>query len=223
MVVRVRRQSLWKLFVRMTADLLILAGVSGVAVWIWGLSDGAFYQYVQGVQFRQESDPVPEVHKNSAATEGNQHPEIASWIAPALPRRDPLLLGRLEIPNIQLTVMMREGVDDVSLRKAVGHLPSSALPGEIGNMVVLGHRDTFFRPLRGIAQGDAIRVKIRGGTFKYVVESIRVVEPEQSLVYQQDSTAKLLTLITCFPFSYVGPAPRRFVVLARMADPEHVP
>ena len=137
-----------------------------------------------------------------------------------LPKRDPLLLGRIEIPSIQLTVMMREGVDTTSLRKAAGHLPSSALPGKEGNVVVLGHRDTFFRPLRGIAQGDPIRVKTRSGSFQYVVDSIQVVEPEQSLAFQEMMPAKSLTLITCFPFDYVGPAPRRFVVRARMAESE---
>ncbi|MGH9648237.1 MAG: class D sortase [Bryobacteraceae bacterium] len=137
-------------------------------------------------------------------------------MAPALPKRDPLLLGRIEIPSVQLTVMMREGVDVTSLRKAVGHLPSSALPGQAGNVVVLGHRDTFFRPLRGIAQGDPIRVKTRRGSFQYLVDLIQVVPPEQSLSFQENMPAKSITLITCFPFDYVGPAPRRFVVRARM-------
>ena len=112
--------------------------------------------------------------------------------------------------------MVREGVDTTSLRKAAGHLPSSALPGQAGNVVVLGHRDTFFRPLRGIAQGDPIRVKTTSGSFQYVVDLIQVVAPEHSLTFQENMPAKSLTLITCFPFDYVGPAPRRFVVRARM-------
>jgi sortase A len=143
-------------------------------------------------------------------------PGVSRFVAPVLPKRDPLLLGRIEIPSVQLTVMMREGVDTTSLRKAVGHLPSSALPGQAGNVVVLGHRDTFFRPLRGIAQGDPIRVKTTRGSFQYVVDLIQVVPPEQSLSFPEGMPAKSLTLITCFPFDYVGPAPRRFVVRARM-------
>jgi sortase A len=119
--------------------------------------------------------------------------------------------------------MVREGVDTASLRKAVGHLPSSPLPGEAGNVVVLGHRDTFFRPLRGIAQGDPIRVKTRSGSFQYIVDSIQVVPPEQSLAFKEDISAKSLTLITCFPFDHVGPAPRRFVVRARMAPKPATP
>lgn len=148
---------------------------------------------------------------------GVSHPRrVSDWITPVLPKPDPLLLGRLEIPSIQLTVMVREGVDTASLRKAAGHLPSSPLPGELGNVVVLGHRDTFFRPLRRIAQGDGIRVKTRSGSFQYVVDSIQVVPPEQSLDFTEDRSAESMTLITCFPFDYVGPAPRRFVVRARM-------
>jgi len=128
-----------------------------------------------------------------------------------------LLLGRLEIPSIRLDVMVREGVDATSLRKAAGHLPSSALPGEGGNVVLLGHRDTFFRSLRRIAQGDPIHVRTPSGSFQYIVDLIQVVVPEHSLTFT-DVPAKSITLITCFPFDYVGPAPRRFVVRARMAD-----
>jgi sortase A len=216
MVVRVRLQPVWKLFLRVTADLLIFVGVAGMLVWLWGLSDGAVYQYAQSAHFSREAMSAG----NPATVETSTGSRVSNWLAPALPRRDPLLLGRLEIPSVHLTVMMREGVDETSLRKEAGHLPLSALPGETGNVVLLGHRDTFFRPLRGIAQGDPIRVRTRNGSFQYIVDSIQVVAPEQSLAFQEDAPAKSITLITCFPFDYVGPAPRRFVVRARMAASE---
>jgi sortase A len=221
MLVRVRLQPVWKLFLRVTADLLVLVGVAGLLIWLWGLSDGVVYQYTQSVQFNKDAGSGDAgIAGSPAIPEVSPLPGVARWIGPALPQRDPLLLGRLEIPSIQLTVMMREGVDEASLRKAAGHLPSSALPGESGNVVVLGHRDTFFRPLRGIAQGDPIRVKTRSGFFDYVVDSIQVVPPEQSLAFDRDMATKSITLITCFPFDYVGPAPRRFVVRARMEVPD---
>ena len=216
MVVRVRLQPLWKLFLGMTADLLILVGFASVLMWVWGLSDGAIYQYAQGVHFEAAGNNFG-IAGNRALPEASPRLGIASWLAPALPRRDPLLLGRLEIPSIHVDVMVREGVDWASLRKAAGHLPSSPLPGEGGNVVLLGHRDTFFRPLRGIAQGDPIRVSTMSGSFQYIVDLIQVVAPEHSLTFK-DVPAKSITLITCFPFDYVGPAPRRFVVRARMAD-----
>jgi len=205
----------------LTADLLILLGVAGVLVWLWGLSDGVVYQYTQSADFsRENAGGDLGIAGNTAIVETSPRSGVSRWIAPVLSKRDPLLLGRIEIPSVQLTVMVREGVDTTSLRKAVGHLPSSALPGEAGNVVVLGHRDTFFRALRGIAQGDPIRVKTRSGSFQYVVGMIRVVPPEQSLAFQEDMPAKSITLITCFPFDYVGPAPRRFVVRAQMTDSE---
>jgi sortase A len=216
MVLRVRLQPSWKLFLRVTADLLIVLGVAGVLVWLWGLSDGFVYQYSQSIQFSKEATGGDvKIAENPVIPAASPQPGVSRWLAPALPKRDPMLLGRLEIPSIQLTVMMREGVDATSLRKAVGHLPSSALPGEAGNVVVLGHRDTFFRPLRGIAQGDPIRVRTHSGSFDYVVDSIQVVAPEQSLALR-NASAKSITLITCFPFDYVGPAPRRFVVRASL-------
>ena len=217
MVVRVRFQPLWEFFLAVVADLLIFVGIGGMLVWLWGLSEGAVYQYTQDAHFSREAAGGDfGIAGTPAVAEASPRSGVPAWIAPALPKRDPLLLGRIEIPSVQLTVMMREGVDESSLRKAAGHLPASALPGEAGNVVVLGHRDTFFRPLRGIAQGDPIRVKTRNGSFRYVVDLIQVVPPEQSLTFQEAMPAKSLTLITCFPFDYVGPAPRRFVVRARI-------
>ena len=221
MVVRVRPKPLWKLFLGVTADLLVFVGVAGVLIWLWGLSDGVIYQYAQSAHFSRETAGSDiGITGNPAIPDVNPRSGVSGWLAPALPKRDRMLLGRLEIPSVNMNVMMREGVDAPSLRKAAGHLPSSALPGKTGNVVVLGHRDTFFRPLRGIAQGDPIRVRTRSGSFRYIVDSIQIVEPERSLELPPDMPAASLTLITCFPFDYAGPAPRRFVVRARMAPAE---
>ena len=161
-------------------------------VWLWGLSDGALYQFTQNARFSREAAGSDfGIARNTPVAEASPRPGVSAWIAPVLPKRDPLLLGRIEIPSIQLTVMVREGVDATSLRKAAGHLPSSALPGQAGNVVVLGHRDTFFRPLRGIAQGDPIRVKTPNGSFQYIVDSIQVVAPEQSLAFREDMPAEV--------------------------------
>jgi len=132
------------------------------------------------------------------------------------------LVGRIDIPRLDLSVVVFEGTSDQTLARGVGHLRGSAGLGERGNLVLAGHRDTFFRPLRGITQGDPIRVKTPGGSFQYIVDSIQVVAPQHSLAFET-VPAKSITLITCFPFDYVGPAPRRFVVRARMADSGLVP
>ncbi|MGC2828345.1 MAG: class D sortase, partial [Candidatus Acidiferrum sp.] len=127
------------------------------------------------------------------------------------------MLGELQVPRLGLNAIVVQGDSTADLRRAVGHLSSSALPGEWGNVALAGHRDTFFRPLRDIRLGDSITIKTRARSFEYVVESIEVVAPTDIRVLEP-STGHDLTLLTCFPFHYVGPAPKRFVVRARQLD-----
>jgi sortase A len=95
----------------------------------------------------------------------------------------------------------------------VGHIPGTALPGEDGNIVLAAHRDTFFRPLRNIQKGDEIALTTWNGAFRYRVESIQVVGPDDVGVLQPTSLPTL-TLVTCYPFYFVGSAPKRFIVRA---------
>jgi sortase A len=122
-------------------------------------------------------------------------------------------LGRLEIPRLDVSVMVREGDDDSTLRIAAGHLPSSSLPGQAGTVAIAGHRDTFFRALRGIRNNDVIRLETHYGTHEYIVNEIRIVQPTQTEVLHSEGPT--LSLITCYPFDYVGAAPQRFVVRAK--------
>jgi sortase A len=131
------------------------------------------------------------------------------------------LVGRLEIPRLGLAAIVEEGVDQRTLRHAAGHLPGTALPGEAGNVVVAGHRDTFFRPLRDVRAGDTLRFVTPDGVFQYTVAALDVVPPTATDVVAQGSRAEA-TLITCYPFGYVGPAPQRFVVRAALAAPARV-
>jgi sortase A len=127
------------------------------------------------------------------------------------------VIGALQVPRLGLEVIVVQGDSPTSLRRAVGHLANSAMPGERGNVALAGHRDTFFRPLRDIQPGDEIRFKSRERSFDYRVESVEVVGPTDMYVLES-STGHELTLLTCFPFYYVGPAPKRFVVHAREID-----
>lgn len=127
------------------------------------------------------------------------------------------VIGEMQVPRLGLSVMVVQGDSPASLRHAVGHLPKSALPGEWGNVTLAGHRDTYFRPMRDIHLGDEIRFNTRERNFEYVVESIEVVAPSDIQVLEV-FTGHDLTLITCFPFYYVGPAPKRFVVRAREVE-----
>jgi sortase A len=123
-------------------------------------------------------------------------------------------IGEIRIPRLGLAAMVAQGDSASVLQRAVGHLAGTALPGEPGNVVLAGHRDTFFRPLKQVRVGDVISLTTRGGDFEYLVESTAVVPPSAVDVLQPTRT-RTLTLITCFPFAYIGAAPDRFIVRAR--------
>jgi sortase A len=123
------------------------------------------------------------------------------------------LIGRIEISRLGLSVVVVEGTSAHTLRRAAGHIEGTALPGEQGNVGISGHRDTLFRPLKDIRRDDIITVTTPGGEYRYRVVSTKVVSPENTSVLNSDGS-DILTLVTCYPFYYVGPAPDRFVVRA---------
>ncbi len=127
------------------------------------------------------------------------------------------LIGRIEIPRLRLSTVVVEGIGQTTLRRGVGHIPGTALPGQPGNVGISGHRDTFFRPLKDLKIKDEIRLSTLNGDFRYVVESLRVVDPNNVGVLAP-SSENALTLVTCYPFYYLGPAPKRFIVRAREAS-----
>lgn len=131
---------------------------------------------------------------------------------PAVTRR---VLGRLEIPSLGVSTIVREGEDARTLQLAVGHIAGTALPGAAGNIGLAGHRDTFFRRLREINPGDLIRLVAVEGTFTYAVESTQIVDPDDLWVLDP-TTEPSLTLVTCYPFTYIGSAPERFIVRAKL-------
>lgn len=124
-------------------------------------------------------------------------------------------LGRLEIPSIDFAAMVVEGDDSKALRRGIGHIPGTSLPGTSGNVGLAGHRDTFFRHLGEIQDGDPISVTTLNGIYDYVVDSIQIVDPNAVYVLQ-DIGHPVLTLVTCYPFRYVGAAPKRFIVHASL-------
>jgi sortase A len=127
-------------------------------------------------------------------------------------------LGRIEIAAIGLTAMIQEGTAPLTLQRGVGHITGTAPVGHSGNVGLAAHRDTFFRKLRDIHQGDEITLTTLAGTFLYKVDHISIVEPQASEVLR-NSGENVLTLVTCYPFSYIGPAPKRFIVRATQIKP----
>ena len=131
------------------------------------------------------------------------------------------LIGRIEVPRLRLSALAREGVDVRTLRGSVGHVPGTALPGAPGNAAFAAHRDTFFRPLAGIRKGDSVLVTTADGVHRYTVFATRVVEPSDVSVLRSGQLSQL-TLVTCYPFDFVGSAPQRFIVQAELTPPSLV-
>ena len=122
-------------------------------------------------------------------------------------------IALLKIPRLHLEQAVVEGADDAQLRLAPGHITGTALPGEGGNTAIAGHRDSFFRPLKDVRTGDEIVVSTSGQETPYKVTGTEIVDPKDTSVLRA-SNEETLTLITCYPFYYVGAAPKRFIVHA---------
>ena len=136
---------------------------------------------------------------------------------PSSPEGASGVLGRLEIPALGLTTPIVDDADTRSLLRGAGHIRGTALPGGLGNFVIAAHRDTFFRPLSGIKPGMRIRVVTPDDTYTYIVDATKIVSPEDVYVLDIGNVPQM-TLITCYPFHYIGAAPKRFTVQAHLSS-----
>ena len=208
-------------FIRWSWYLFFAIGVLLLSYVGFVLLDARLFQAAQSRQFQQELNGL----KPSIVSAEHLQP---SSLPPDVARADGVRadslgtvgrgespLGRIEISTIGLSAMILEGTDARTLRRAVGHIPGTPLPGQPGNVAITGHRDTFFRPLHNIRKGDEITLTTVSGSYRYRVDSTKVVEPENTEVLA-DSDDAVLTLVTCYPFYFVGPAPKRFIVRALM-------
>jgi len=127
------------------------------------------------------------------------------------------MLTRVSIPKINLDAIVVEGTTRKQLTKGPAHITETAYPGETGNAVITGHRDTFFRHIYELQKGDAIFVRRNGESFKYEVTGKKIVKPEDVSVLKQTADPQL-TLITCYPTYYIGPAPERLVIFSKLVD-----
>jgi sortase A len=142
--------------------------------------------------------------------------------AAAPPAAEGSLVGRIEISRLGLTSLVLEGVAASTLRLGVGHIPGTSLPAQAGNVGLAGHRDTVFRALKDVRPGDLILLDTLAGSYRYRVDWTRVVQPEDVAVLAA-STLPELTLVTCYPFRYVGSAPERFIVRGHRVDGASAP
>lgn len=185
--------------------ILLAVGVVCLGYFLYSYGEARLYQAFED----QQLDAILQ----SGAPAGT--PAAGPWRPPPAPGST---IGRIEIPRLRVSAVIRAGSDARTLRLAVGYIPGTALPGERGNFGLAGHRDTFFRRLRDINPDDEIRVTTKDGVFHYYVQRTNIVQPTDVWVLNATSYPAL-TLVTCYPFWYVGSAPQRFIVRAALGTP----
>jgi sortase A len=171
--------------------LVVSLGLLGYVGFVW--LDTQRFQQAESLQLKQQMQaPVTRVAALSLADQGG-------------------LIGRMEIPRLGISTIVMEGTTNATLRHALGHIAGTALPGMSGNVGISGHRDTFFRPLRHVEANDVITLTTTSATYRYRVLTTEIVSPDDVAVLTP-TTGETLTLVTCYPFYFVGPAPQRFIV-----------
>jgi sortase A len=196
----------------------LLLGVVGLAAWgansLWG-------QAAARVDVHRFATEKAVARLPDAPDQSLWSPErIVAW-RQAVGQTAAAPLAVLRIPRLGLEVAVLPGTDDRTLDRAIGHIDDTALPGADGNSGIAGHRDGFFRGLKDIAEGDAIELETAKVKEVYRVERTWIVAPEDVWVLDPTPT-RALTLVTCYPFYYIGPAPQRFIVRAVLAGPPSV-
>jgi sortase A len=202
------------------AELLLwVIAIGSIGACVLGYSTAARYQARERMRFEALSSAHSRLFDSPThpATAAPIQPANATATAPVGVESDGLI-GTIDIPRLKISAVIEEGDDDNTLSVAVGHIPGTALPANRGNVALAAHRDTFFAGLGRLQPGDRIKLTTLTGTYTYRVESTRIVDPSATDVLAP-SSSPILTLITCFPFHYVGSAPHRFVATARMMDP----
>jgi sortase A len=190
--------------------LLLIIGICAIGYYGYSLANERIYQTYENWVFDQQIARPPSAATASRPANG-------------------AVLGRVKIARLHLGAIVREGVDAKILSIAVGHVPSTSLAGQPGNFVIAAHRDTLFRALKDVRRDDVIALETPGKTYTYQVVGTRIVKPSDVSVLRPDGgglflfakTApppELLTMITCYPFYYVGSAPKRFIVEAKLVS-----
>lgn len=204
--------------------ILLLVGILCLGGWTFAWLDARYTQYRDG-QILDEAlsagATTPEAPPARETDSLDTFRQASRESRPPLP--EGALVGRIEIPRLGVSTIVLEGVDDQTLRRGAGHIPETSLPGGGGgNVGIAAHRDSFFRALKDIRKNDIVRLETLQGTFSYRVDWTQIVLPEDTQVLDETGTPAL-TLVTCYPFYYVGSAPKRFVVRAQRVDDPAAP
>jgi sortase A len=205
-----------KLLLRWLERGLLLVAILCLGAWAWAWLEAKYTQ-------AHDSQLLDEARSNAPATTtpaqdtdrlDTFQPDANQLGTP--PRRqlaEGSLFGRISIPRLDVSTIVLEGVDAATLRRGAGHIPETAISGDRGNVGIAAHRDSFFRALKDVRKNDIVRLETLEGTYRYRVDWTRIVAPDETEVLA-DTADPELTLVTCYPFYYVGSAPNRFIVRA---------
>lgn len=204
--------------------MLLVAGLLLVSFYVAARFHGVVYSHAELNRFWRMRESASKGRAGSTSLRDAANPDFELWSAQriaaynqSLSSAAPLPLAVLNIPAINLEVPVLEGTDDFTLNRAVGHIEGTPVPGKSGNVGIAGHRDGFFRGLKDIHQGDAIELFTKKDKVRYVVDEIQIVSPEDVSVLRSRSESSL-TLVTCYPFYFVGSAPKRYIVHASIVN-----
>lgn len=206
-----------------TERALLLVGIVLLGLYMAARMQSAFLSRAAILSFEAAQHSATPDTKNGTTTDAAavdfslwSKNRIAAYKQSLAQRFNPPL-GVLRIPKIQLEAPVLEGTDDVTLNRGVGRIAGTSRVGESGNLGIAGHRDGFFRGLKDIAVGDKIELATANGTDTYVVDKIQIVNPNDVTVLRPTLESSL-TLVTCYPFYFIGGAPQRYIVHASMLN-----
>ncbi len=207
------------------------AGIALIGIFLIVRVDGALGRRAAISEFKaareQAASPATSTRGPGRALAAFGSPDKALWSPERIRGFDASLrqhfaaapLAILRIPSIELEVPVLAGTDELALNRGVGHIEGTPRPGQTGNVGIAGHRDGFFRVLKDVSAGDPLEVESLSGIDHYTIESITIVSPDRVDVLSPTSIPTV-TLVTCFPFYYVGNAPKRYIVRAALDQPE---
>ena len=202
--------------------ILLAVGLALLALWVAARLHRVIGSEVAMARFEAGQTAKPSVSSTAPGPTQNSPVDFRLWSAQRISAYENSLavagdvaLAILRIPKINLEVPVFNGTEDLTLNRGVGRILGTARVGEPGNLGIAGHRDGFFRGLQSITPGDELELVRRGGEDRYTVTQIRIVTPEDTSVLNP-TAVPTLTLVTCFPFYFVGNAPKRYIVTAQL-------
>ena len=207
---------------------LLISGLLLIGIYVGARVHGAVLSHAEVARYKSQ---VLVGHELNEGTESvGKRPDVSLWSTKRTHAYEESLaahfapaIALLRIPKIHLEVPILEGTDDLSLNRAVGHIVGTPKPGESGNVGIAGHRDGFFRGLKDVARGDTIELVLPNAVRRYVIDDITIVNPQDVSVLAARTNSSV-TLVTCYPFYFIGSAPQRYIVQASLLDtaPESV-